>query len=84
MTRPATSRATSIPTAWSGSASTPALGRRGEGLVDEHVRETQSRFAARLLNDWALERGKFWQVVPKEMLTRLAHPLDDAAAEKRA
>ncbi len=53
-------------------------------LIAEHVRETQSKFAARLLNDWALERGKFWQIVPKEMLTRLSQPLSDAAEEKRA
>jgi len=26
-----------------------------------------------------LERGKFWQVIPKEMLSRLKHPLKDAA-----
>jgi glutamate synthase (NADPH/NADH) large chain len=54
-------------------------------LIAEHVRETQSKFAARLLNDWPLERGKFWQIVPKEMLTRLPYALSDApAAEKRA
>ena len=55
-----------------------------KALVAEHAQETQSRFAARLLNDWGLERGKFWQVAPKEMLTRLEHPLDDRPAEKRA
>jgi glutamate synthase (NADPH/NADH) large chain len=53
-------------------------------LIAEHVRETQSKFAARLLNDWPLERGKFWQIVPKEMLTRIAQPLSDRAEEKRA
>ena len=47
-------------------------------LIAEHAKETQSKFAARLLNDWALERGRFWQVVPKEMLGKLAHPLSDA------
>jgi glutamate synthase (NADPH) large chain len=55
-----------------------------KGLVAEHARETQSKFAARLLNDWELERGKFWQVAPKEMLSRLAQPLSDAVEEKRA
>lgn len=50
-----------------------------KGLVADHVRETQSKFAANLLHDWALERGKLWQVVPKEMLTRLSHPLSDQA-----
>ncbi|MGH7187251.1 MAG: glutamate synthase large subunit, partial [Pseudomonadota bacterium] len=53
--------------------------RRLKDLVAEHARETQSRFAARLLADWPLERGRFWQVAPKEMLARLEHPLSDAA-----
>jgi len=53
-------------------------------LIAEHVRETQSRFAERLLIDWRRERGKFWQVVPKEMLSRLAHPLSDETEIKRA
>ncbi len=44
-------------------------------LVEEHVRETQSRFAEQLLVDWDRERERFWQVVPKEMLERLAEPL---------
>jgi glutamate synthase (NADPH/NADH) large chain len=44
-------------------------------LVARHVRETQSRFAEQLLADWPLERGRFWQVVPKEMLARLPAPL---------
>ena len=53
-------------------------------LIAEHVRETQSRFAERLLIDWRRERGKFWQVVPKEMLSHLAHPLSDETEVKRA
>jgi len=44
-------------------------------LVEEHARETQSRFAERLLTDWAHEVERFWQVVPKEMLGRLPAPL---------
>jgi glutamate synthase (NADPH/NADH) large chain len=50
-------------------------------LVEAHARETQSRFAEALLNDWARESGHFWQIVPKEMLERLGHPLSMAAAE---
>ncbi len=50
-------------------------------LVAEHARETQSRFADQLLHDWSLERSKFWHVVPKEMLSRLPHPMRDEAAE---
>ncbi len=44
-------------------------------LVEEHARETQSRFAERLLTDWEHEVERFWQVVPKEMLGRLPAPL---------
>jgi len=46
-----------------------------KALVEEHARETQSRFAQALLADWAREIRHFWQVVPKEMLTRLLQPL---------
>src|ERR1051325_2395147 len=46
-----------------------------KSLIEEHVAETQSRFAQRLINDWALERDRFWQVVPREMLSRLPQPL---------
>jgi glutamate synthase (NADPH/NADH) large chain len=53
-------------------------------LIAEHVRETQSRFAERLLIDWRRERHKFWQIVPNEMLTRLAHPLRTVKEGKRA
>ncbi|MFC7334609.1 glutamate synthase large subunit [Rhodocista pekingensis] len=44
-------------------------------LIEEHVAETGSRWASRLLNDWELVRGRFWQVVPKEMLNRLKVPV---------
>jgi glutamate synthase (NADPH/NADH) large chain len=53
-------------------------------LIAEHADETQSKFAARLLNDWALERGRFWQVVPKEIIAHLSRPLSDKPAAKRA
>ncbi len=52
-------------------------------LIAEHGRQTQSRFAERLLNDWERERRHFWQVVPSEMLGRLEAPLapqEEAAA----
>ena len=55
-----------------------------KSLIEEHVAETQSRFAQRLINDWALERDRFWQVVPREMLSRLPQPLSDREEEKRA
>ncbi|MBP6014506.1 MAG: glutamate synthase large subunit [Alphaproteobacteria bacterium] len=47
------------------------------GLIEEHAAETGSRHAKRILQQWDLERGRFWQVCPKEMLTRLRHPLSD-------
>ena len=48
-------------------------------LVEEHANETQSAFARDLLIHWDLEIGKFWQVVPHEMIARLAQPLSDEA-----
>jgi glutamate synthase (NADPH/NADH) large chain len=44
-------------------------------LVTEHVTETHSVFAEALLADWDRELPNFVQVVPREMLTRLAYPL---------
>jgi glutamate synthase (NADPH) large chain len=55
-----------------------------KSLIEEHVRETQSRFAEQLLVDWDREVGRFWQVVPKEMLTRLPAPLKAEAREVAA
>ncbi len=43
-------------------------------LVEAHVENTQSRWAAGLLNDWDRELAKFWQIVPKEMIGRLSQP----------
>jgi glutamate synthase (NADPH/NADH) large chain len=48
-------------------------------LVARHAAETGSRWAAALLVDWDRTRERIWQVVPKEMLTRLVHPLTDMA-----
>ncbi|MBM3541449.1 MAG: glutamate synthase large subunit, partial [Alphaproteobacteria bacterium] len=55
------------------------------GLVAEHAERTGSALAAALLNDWDSQRGRFWQVVPKEMAGRLAEPTRaPEAAKKRA
>ncbi|HYI07168.1 MAG TPA: glutamate synthase-related protein, partial [Reyranella sp.] len=51
-------------------------------LVEEHVAETRSPQGARLLNDWNREVERFWQVVPKEMLSRLPQPLTTAEAKR--
>jgi len=54
-------------------------------MVTTHWRETQSRFAERLLVDWDREIRRFWQVVPKEMIDKLEHPvLVEPDAELRA
>ena len=44
-------------------------------LIAAHVEATQSAYAARILNNWDRERAKFWQVVPKDMLDKLEHPV---------
>ncbi|HLO77361.1 MAG TPA: glutamate synthase large subunit [Magnetospirillum sp.] len=48
-------------------------------LIKEHVAETQSHWAESLLADWGRELPKFRQVVPKEMLSRLEHPVGKPA-----
>ena len=53
-------------------------------LVAEHHAETRSRHSERLLADWTLEIGAFWQICPREMLPRLAHPLSDEAEAESA
>ena len=49
-------------------------------LIGRHVAETNSRFAARLLNEWTTERGRFWHVVPKEYAKYLPVPMEEAPA----
>ena len=49
-------------------------------LVARHAAETNSKFAAMLLVDWARVAGRFWQVVPKEYVKYLPVPLSEAAA----
>ncbi|SDE71631.1 glutamate synthase large subunit [Rhodospira trueperi] len=53
-------------------------------LVEEHVAETQSRFAQRLLVNWERELGQFWQIVPKEMLDKLEVPVTPPGVEPGA
>lgn len=50
---------------------------RVRGLVEAHAEATDSKWSQGILEDWHRTIGHFWQVVPKEMLTRLSHPLDD-------
>ncbi|MBY0511168.1 MAG: glutamate synthase large subunit, partial [Rhodospirillaceae bacterium] len=44
-------------------------------LVTEHFRETSSPWAEQLLVNWDREVRHFWQVVPREMLSRLEVPV---------
>jgi len=50
-------------------------------LIARHVAETGSRHGAAILADWETERRNFLQVCPKEMLSRLPHPLSDEAVK---
>ena len=50
-----------------------------KGLIEQHFELTGSDFSQKVLAEWADQRGHFWQVVPKEMLTRLDVPLAEAA-----
>ncbi len=46
-------------------------------LVERHAKATDSKWSKSLLADWDRIAGDFWQVIPKEMLSRQTHPLDD-------
>jgi len=46
-------------------------------LVEQHFAATGSKWSSVILDDWDRWKGQFWQVCPKEMLTRLEHPLSD-------
>ena len=46
-------------------------------LLSQHVSETDSAYAKRILGNWDLECPNFWQVVPKDMLDNLEAPLTD-------
>ncbi|MDP9095857.1 MAG: glutamate synthase large subunit, partial [Pseudomonadota bacterium] len=50
------------------------------GLVERHVAETNSRYAANMLVDWGRALPQFWQVVPKEYLKYLPVPIVESAA----
>ena len=48
-----------------------------KALVEEYRVATDSKWGEEILHNWDRVRGHFWQVCPKEMLTRLPHPLSD-------
>jgi len=46
-------------------------------LIEQHVAATGSKWSSAILDDWDRWCGQFWQVCPKEMVSRLSHPLSD-------
>ena len=44
-------------------------------MIQQHVRETNSALAKRLVNDWSMEIRNFWHVVPHEILNTLDNPV---------
>jgi glutamate synthase (NADPH/NADH) large chain len=52
-------------------------------MIEMHITETGSRFGEVILADWQQNRGKFWQVCPREMIHRLDWPLTDPQAVAR-
>jgi glutamate synthase (NADPH) large chain len=48
-----------------------------KSLIEAHAGATDSAWSKSILDDWDRRRGEFWQICPKEMLTRLAVPLSD-------
>jgi len=52
-----------------------------KALVAQHAVATDSKWSNTILDDWDRWRRYFWQICPKEMVSRLAHPLSDAPAE---
>ncbi|WP_380055053.1 glutamate synthase large subunit [Falsihalocynthiibacter sp. SS001] len=48
-----------------------------KSLIERHLEETGSRKAADLLQHWDLEKSKFVQICPKEMLVHIPHPLSE-------
>ncbi|HEX6143566.1 MAG TPA: glutamate synthase large subunit [Geminicoccaceae bacterium] len=48
-------------------------------LIEAHQKSTQSKAAERLLHDFERELGRFWQIVPREMLDKLDVPVTAAA-----
>ncbi|WP_020398481.1 glutamate synthase large subunit [Kordiimonas gwangyangensis] len=54
-----------------------------KALIEEHVAETHSRWGATVLSNWDAKKGMFWQVVPKEMVNRLEHPISDEAVDEK-
>ncbi|HHL43917.1 MAG TPA: glutamate synthase large subunit, partial [Hellea balneolensis] len=48
-------------------------------IIEAHAEHTGSEFSKHILEEWELELENFVQIIPREMLMRLAHPLKDVA-----
>ncbi|WCT74212.1 glutamate synthase large subunit [Sphingomonas naphthae] len=55
---------------------------RAKSLIAEHAVATGSKWANTILDDWDRWRDHIWQVCPKEMVSRLEHPLSDAPVDE--
>jgi glutamate synthase (NADPH/NADH) large chain len=53
-----------------------------KSLIEAHVEVTQSAHAQEILLNWEREKERFWQIVPKEMLSRLENPVTLPEKEK--
>lgn len=59
------------------------LGSPLKDLIERHAKETRSRRAEDILQNWDEEKANFLQVCPKEMLPHLKYPIaevEDLAA----
>jgi glutamate synthase (NADPH/NADH) large chain len=52
-----------------------------KSLVEEHVQNTNSAIGRDILEHFDTEIQKVWQIIPKEMLSRLENPVKAVAAE---
>jgi glutamate synthase (NADPH/NADH) large chain len=55
-----------------------------QALISEHFTETASPIAEKILAGWKHELPKFWQICPKEMVSRLRVPLSTNATKNIA
>jgi glutamate synthase (NADPH) large chain len=53
---------------------------RAKSMIAEHALATDSKWSNAILDDWDRWVGQFWQICPKEMLTRLSHALSEEQA----
>ena len=63
---------------------TPYWAEHLKALIERHASETESDLANSLLNDWDKAISHFWHVVPKEILAKLPHALDDDSEMRHA